>query len=93
MKITKRKLRALIREEMGHRSQQKGARIDFYPWSVEETNISIVRDVEKDGYWAYVEDKETGKTIRKLHPTEEEARHWARAKIEKQTRDDNALQK
>lgn len=74
-------LRALIREEIG-RNLKRGDRVDFYPWAVEDNNVSIVFDTEKDMFWAYVEDKETGKTQKKLLPNEDEARHWARQMID-----------
>lgn len=70
-------LRALIREEIG-RNLRRGERVDFYPWRVDDTRVSIIYDMEQDQYWAYVEELSSGKVQKKLLPSEEEAQHWAR---------------
>lgn len=78
-------LRQLIREEIG-RSFMRGERIDFYPWHTENTNVSIIRDAESEGFWVFVEeltgDSSEGKIHKKRLPSEEEAQHWARQVID-----------
>jgi len=70
-------LRMLIREEIG-RSFMRGERVDFYPWTSDVTNVTIIKDIEGDQCWAYVEELSSGEVQKKLLPSEEEAQHWAR---------------
>lgn len=76
-----RLLRALIREEIG-RNLRRGERVDYYPWSVDDINVSIIYDNETNKFWAFVEEISTGKVNKKLLPDEAEARHWARQQID-----------
>jgi hypothetical protein len=83
-------LRRLIREEVG-RGFMRGERVDFYPWRVDDTNVSVIYDAGSDKFWAFIEETPSGEFEKKSFPSEEEARHWARQVLDRKRRDDFSI--
>lgn len=78
MKITRKDLVKIIREEIGRDFKTPGdGFVDNYPWTTPEANIQVFADMDSES-WLAIVSLPTGEEVKATKASVEEAKEWAR---------------